>query len=153
MLLVAVAGIGAWQTRNHPRGVLPDFALRQLGTEGVVTAKSLAGRPTMLVFWAPWCGVCKAESSNVSWVKRLVGDRARVLSVVAAYQSIAEVERSIAAQGMDYPVLVGDDATTARFAVEAFPTVFFLDDGGRIHSSSRGYTTTAGMLWRLFSPF
>ena len=150
--MALVVGIGAWQTRHHPRGPVPDFALTQLGTGGVVTAQSLAGRPTLLVFWAPWCGVCKAESSNVSWARRLVGDRARVVSIVAAYDSLAEVQRAVEAQHMDYPVLLGDDAVTGRFAVRAFPAAFFLDEAGRIRNSTSGYTTTLGLVWRLLSP-
>jgi thiol-disulfide isomerase/thioredoxin len=152
MLLAIVLGIGLWQTRHHPSGLAPDFALPQLGSEGLVTRQSLVGRPTMLVFWAPWCGVCKAEFSSVSWVRSLVGERARVLSVVASYRSVAEVESSVKEHGLDFPVLLADDATTERFKVEAFPSVFFLDADGRIKHSAAGYTTTVGLLWRLFSP-
>lgn len=152
-MLAIVLGIGVWQTRHHPRGVAPDFALRELGGSGIVTRASLAGRPAMLVFWAPWCGVCKVESPNVSWVRSLVGARAQVFSIVAGYRSVAEVEASVKERGLDYPVLLGDDETTSRFAVDAYPTVFFLDEGGRIRHSATGYTTTMGLLLRLFSPF
>lgn len=152
-MLALVLAIGAWQTRHHPRGAVPSFSLEALDGTGAMTDQSLRGKPTMLVFWAPWCRVCKAQASNVSWVQRLVGTRARVVSVAAAYGSLDEVRAEVREQAMAYPVLLGDDATTARFAVEAFPTVFFLDAEGQLRHSAAGYTTTLGMLWRLLSPW
>ena len=89
----------------------------------------------------------------MSWVRDLVGSKAQVLSVVAGYRSVGEVEASVKERAMDYPVLLGDDETTGRFGVEAFPTVFFLDEKGHIRHSATGYTTTLGLLWRLFAPF
>lgn len=153
VLVAIVLGLGAWQTRHHPRGLAPDFALEELGGGGVVTRESLTGRPTMLVFWAPWCTVCKAESSNVSWVQRLAGDRANVVSVAAGYRTRAEVADAVRAQEMDYRVLLGGDELAERLAVGAFPSVYFLDEAGRIRHSATGYTTTLGMVLRLFAPW
>ena len=149
LVLVVVAAIGAWQTRHHVRGPPPAAALRTLAGEPVARA-SLRGRPTMVAFWAPWCGVCRAQSGNVSLVQRLAGDRGRVVSVAAAFADEAEVRAYVRERGVDYPVLLGDDAVVHAFRVEAFPTLYFLDAEGRVKASVAGYTTTLGMLARLF---
>lgn len=149
IVLLAAGAIGAWQTRHHVRGPAPEAALRTLAGDPVALA-SLRGRPTMLAFWAPWCGVCKAQSGNVSRVQRLAGEHARVVSVAAAYGDEAQVRAWVRERGVDYPVWLGDDAAVQAFRVEAFPTLYFLDAEGRVKGSVAGYTTTLGMLARLF---
>lgn len=155
-LLIAIfMAISAWQSRGHLRGAAPAFELRALDGVGGsvqgtnVSNASLTGKPTMLVFWAPWCGVCKADSPAVSRVKSLVGDRANVVSIASEYESMRDVHRYVDDVGVDYLVLLGGKKTARDFQVRAFPTVFFLDSEGNIDSSVVGYTTTAGMLARL----
>lgn len=148
-IAVVLAAVGAFQARNHlDSGTAPDLTLPALDG-GEVSLASLAGKPAMVVFWAPWCGVCKAQSDNVGRVLRLAGSRAHVVTVAAAYDDLAEVQAYVAERGSPYPVLLGGDEAVRAFRVEAFPTVYFLDARGRVKRSTAGYTTTAGMLLRL----
>lgn len=150
VLLALVAAVGAWQTRRHLSDAPPPaFTLPVLDGAGTVSSTSLSGKPTMLVLWAPWCSVCKAQSGNVNRVQQWVGARARVLSIALAWEEKSSVEAYVREGGAEYPVLLGTPGLETAFHVEAFPTVYFLDDTGRIKRSATGYTTTLGMLWRL----
>lgn len=150
LLLAGLLAIGLWQTRGMTAsGPAPVFELRTLATGETVSLQSLKGRPVLLAFWAPWCGVCKVNSGAVSWVRRLVGSRAHVLSVATAYESRAEVERYVAEQSAEYPVLLGHDALVAAYGVKAYPAYYAIDSDGQLKRVAVGYTSTFGLLWRL----
>ncbi len=139
----------AWQSRGLlGAGIQPALAAQDLGGRPVSLA-DLRGKPALVAFWAPWCGVCSAQSDNLGRVQRWVGARAGVVSVATAYGDEAEVRRHVADKGIDYPVWLGGDTAAHAFRVEVYPTVYFLDAEGRVKRSVSGYTTTLGMLWRL----
>ena len=139
--------MGAWQTRQHPRGPLPTLQLRTLTGEPVSSASWL-GKPVLLEVWAPWCGVCRLQADNVSRVRRWLGDQVAVVSVVTAFSDAAEIRTAMASHGVDYPVLVADAASLQKLEVSAFPTFFMVDANGRVVTSAVGYTTTVGLYLR-----
>jgi len=148
-LIFLVQGIGSFQTRAHPSDIsLAELSLPRLDGPPLSFA-SFKGKPTMVAFFAPWCGVCKAQAQNLRWTGKILGDRAQVVTVAASYQDLASVRAYAKEHEAGLPVLVGGDALAARLKVSAFPTIFFLDSEGRVKHSSAGYTTTAGMVARL----
>ena len=146
LVVLAVAAVGAWQTRGLPSSGTgaPEFAL------GTLSLAQLRGRPVVLTFWAPWCGVCKAETPNLARLQRLAGERAHVVSVAVAYSGEDAVRRFVREQGVTGPVGLGDDALQEAYGVSALPTTLFLGADGRVRHACVGYTTTLGLLWRLW---
>ncbi|MBL8953222.1 MAG: TlpA family protein disulfide reductase [Myxococcaceae bacterium] len=148
-VLLFIAVVGLWQTREHVRGVAPPAVTLPTLDGRSISLNALGGKPTVLAFWAPWCGVCKASSDNLSRVAKLAGARAHVLSVALEYESLASVQKYVSDGAVDYPVLLGDSALGQQLHVTSFPTVYFVGSDGRISGSAVGYTTTLGLLWHL----
>jgi thiol-disulfide isomerase/thioredoxin len=148
MLAAIVAAVGAFQNRHLPAGKAPPLSLPTL--EGArVSLEDLKGKPTLLVFWAPWCGVCAAEADNLARVQRLLGDRARVVTVATGYERLDEVQRYVVRHEIALPVLLDGHRAARDWRVSAFPTAFVLDEDGQISHRMVGYTSTLGMLVRL----
>jgi thiol-disulfide isomerase/thioredoxin len=147
VVMLIIAAVSALQTRNHFRGTPPPFTLHTL--DGApVELSSLQGKPTLLTVWAPWCGVCKAESGNVSRAAHWLEGRANVVSVATAFRDVSQVKSEIVAQNIDYPVLVAGEDFTEAMGVAAFPTLYVLDSQGRVVGSTQGYVTTLGFIVR-----
>ena len=108
------------------------------------------GKPTVIVFWAPWCTVCGAESGTISSLRSYYRDRVNVVSVALGYTKRAEVQKFIDDHKVDYPVLLGHRGITQAYRIEAYPTLYILDSKGQITHSTTGFTTLPGLVWRLF---
>ena len=151
MLAAIVAAVGAFQNRHLPEGKAPPLSLPTL--EGArVSLEDLRGKPTLLVFWAPWFGVCAAEADNLARVQRLLGARARVVTVATGYERLDEVQRYVARHEITLPVLLDRHRAARDWRISAFPTAFVLDEDGQISHRMVGYTSTLGMLVRLLIP-
>lgn len=147
-IALAIFAISAWQTRHHVRGPAPALRLTTLDGAPTTLAQATGGKKALVYVWAPWCGVCKAQSQNVRWVRSMVGSRAQVLSIATGFDHVDEVRRYMADHAVDYPVLLDDGAAARALQVQAFPTTYFVDAEGKISGSVAGYTTTLGLWWR-----
>jgi peroxiredoxin len=138
----------AWQTRDLVGGgqPAPDFALRDLDGR-VHRLSELRGRTVILDFWAPWCPVCAAQSGNV---ESAAGDDDVVLSIAVDYEDEATVRRFAEEHGIEAPVLLGDAAVRQAYHLSSYPTVYIVGADGRVEHGLVGYTTTLGLMLRLW---
>jgi peroxiredoxin len=141
--------VQAWLARDllpaDERTPLPAFHLSDLDGRPW-SAADLAGRPAVIYFFAPWCGVCAASSPQLRWFHRLRGGDVRVVLVGLDWNSISELKQYAARHELAMPVLAGDPATGAAFKIHAYPTYYVVDSQGRIAGRDMGFTTVAG-LW------
>jgi thiol-disulfide isomerase/thioredoxin len=101
---------------------------------------SLAGRPVLLWFWAPWCPVCR---SQVSQVEKIAHDHQGALAVVGVGSlDDADAIRAFAEDVTDITHLVDESgAVWKHFRVKEQSSYVLLDaSGDKVFSSGYGGT-------------
>lgn len=149
LVVVIVGGIYAWQSRDLlPAGErVPAPAFELLDLQGRPwTLDSLMGKPTVLYFFAPWCGVCAASSPQLRWFDRWKGEDVQVVLVGLDWSSPAELADYAARHELTLPILVAGPLTGTDYRIRGYPTYYVLDADGRIAGRDFGYTTAPG-LW------
>ena len=101
---------------------------------------SLKGRVVVLNFWATWCQPCMAE---IPELKELAANNPEVKVVgIALDEGGAGVVKPFAERlGINYLVLVGNEATFQRFNGVGIPYTLLLDRSLRVVKMYRGATT------------
>jgi thiol-disulfide isomerase/thioredoxin len=96
-VLLLVSGCGsAAQPRTAAAGTLA-FTGKTLDG-AAFDAATLAGKPTILWFWAPWCATCASEAQSINDLKDEYGDRLAVLGIAgmgdnkAMHQFVSDLE-------------------------------------------------------------
>jgi peroxiredoxin len=149
LVFVIVAGVHAWRSRDllptGERVPAPAFDLQDL-QGGPWSNASLTGRPAVIYFFAPWCGVCAASAPQLRWFHRWRGDDVQVLLVGLDWSAPAELHEYAAQHELTMPVLVGTPDTAADYHIRGYPTYYVIDSQGRIARRDMGLTTVAG-LW------
>jgi peroxiredoxin len=149
LFIVIVAGIQAWRARDllpaDQRSAAPAFALTDLSGR-TWTSADLAGRPAVIYFFAPWCGVCAASSPQLRWFHRWRGDDVQVLMIGLDYESPAELHEYARKHSLTMPVLAGTPATGADYRISGYPTYYVIDSQGHVARRDAGLSTIAG-LW------
>lgn len=102
---------------------------------------SLKGRPTLLVFWAPWCNVCQRELPLLAqFHQQNKPAPLRVLSIGFA-DTRTNVERFVKERSgtFVFPSAYDEDRWVAQaFKINATPTYVLLDAQGSIVLVHRG---------------
>ncbi len=155
LFIIVFLGFSLFQIRNHiPRtakaplitGQFKDStpANKDLGDQSVIPA-----RTTLIYFFAPWCGVCKVSMGNLNFLASLAP--VNILIVALDYDKSNEVIDIINEKELsDFELILGDNATNQAYMVDAYPTYYVISDKGEIVTSSVGYSSTLGMLVRIW---
>lgn len=137
----AAAGVSppAARTSGPTSGVAVPERLRFSGSTvdgGTFSGESLAGRPAVLWFWAPWCTVCRGEAADIDAMHRRFGDRVRFVGV-PGLGKVPDMQRFVADTGLGgFPHVVDADGSLwERFGVPAQPAFAFVGADGTVEVS------------------
>ena len=112
----------------------PDFSLQNANGE-LVSLSELRGKAVLVNLWASWCGPCRAEMPAMQRVyERYKDEGLEILAVNATNQDSASEALAFAQElGLTYPILFDlDGSVSARYALLALPSSFFILPDGRI---------------------
>lgn len=101
---------------------------------GEFDGASLAGKPAVLWFWAPWCATCAAEAGHVSALADDYAGKVTVVGVAGLDDSLANMRQFVDLTGIDnFPQLADPEGTVwQRFAVTAQSEFVVLDADGAV---------------------
>ena len=144
--------VSGWQGRhllpaNDPR-TAPGFTLAGLDG-GAYSLADNDGRPAVLYFFAPWCGVCNLSVHNLRQLRAAREEEDLAIYLISVgHRSREEVAEFVERHELTMPVLLDGGGTARDYHVQATPTVYILDKDKRIKHRSVGYTTSLGLRLR-----
>jgi thiol-disulfide isomerase/thioredoxin len=95
--------------------------------------ESLAGKPAVLWFWAPWCPKCRSEAAGVAEAVKSVGSSVTFVGV-AARDGVPKMQQFVDQYGLGgFAHLADTDlAIWKRFGVVEQPAYAFLTKDGKV---------------------
>lgn len=130
----------------------PDFHLTT--TDGATVNKTtLKGKPVLMMFWAPWCHVCRDELPILAkFVQKDKPAQLEVLAVAFA-DTRTNVEEYIRThrETFVFPTAYDEDnIVAADYGMRATPTFVVLNDEGNIELVHQGGAITFNPQYRQF---
>ena len=117
--------------KNDALPMAPDFTMFDASGK-LVKLSAFRGKFVLLNFWATWCPPCVVEIPTMIQLQRSYSDGAfAVVGVSVDEEGWRAVKPFIAKQGMNYPVLLGDQEVIQRYK-DSLPTTLLIDPAGRI---------------------
>ena len=114
---------------------------------------SYRGKVVLLNFWATDCGGCKLEIPWFIELQQSYKDKGFTAVGVAmdiSYESLKNADEAwalvrpyAATHGLNYPILMGNDATSKAYSLQAYPATYLLDKSGKVAATYIGVVSKA----------
>lgn len=137
------------KTDSSPRAVAaPDVTLKDLNGKDV-SLSQYRGKVVFVNFWATWCDPCRLEIPWLIEMQQKYSARGFTVlgvamddegaSVVTPFVRKERFDANGAKVQMNYPILIGNEATAAKFGgLIGFPTSMLISRDGKIVQRSVG---------------
>ncbi len=147
LMVVVIANVLSYIRKPElTDGQLPKIKTLLISGEQFDTA-AFEGKPLLIHFWATWCPTCKAEADNIQRLSSYYN----VVTFAVSSGDDAAVKTYMKERGFDYAVINDNEGRWAeQFSVQGYPTTFIFDSSGEVSFSEVGYTSTLGLLVRMW---
>ena len=137
---LAFALAAAVLTRAEPVTPTPAPAWKLKDADGKeVSSAQFKGKVIVVDFWATWCGPCRREIPGYIALQKKYAKDGLVIVGIAVNDTEPAVKSFAAKQGVNYTLVMGDDAVVEAFGgMEAIPTTFIIDREGKIRERKVG---------------
>ena len=120
----------------------PDFTVYDAEGNGITLSVLMDGKPTVLNFWASWCGPCRSEMPHIQEAyERLGGEVSFVMINMTDGQRETQesAEEYMAESGWTFPIYFDLDYDAAMtYGAYSLPQTYFIDAEGRLIAAARG---------------
>ena len=124
----------------------PDFTLPLLSGDGELSLADLAGKPTLVVLWASWCGPCKAELAHLKEVHAELAAEGIEVLAINVMDNAGDARTAMEANGWPFPVLLdSDQQLTRELGIQSIPRAYALDPGGVVAETYQGYSSATAV--------
>lgn len=104
-------------------------------------------KAVLIHFWATWCSVCKVEAPNIQAVSKDY----EVITIASQSGSKKQIEKYLKENNLNFKVVNDEDGNLARkFKISVFPTTFIYNKDKNLEFTEVGYTSTFGLLARMW---
>ena len=109
---------------------LPELSIPALDGS-TLDSKALAGKVTLVEFWATWCPPCRGTLGWLGELKKKYGDRLQIVAL-AVESDEPDVRKLVGELGLPLRWAMGSPGTALQFGdLSSVPTLFLFGPGGR----------------------
>lgn len=134
VLAVGLVGTLAVSANAVSSETAPDFTVTTLDGK-TISKSSLEGKPTLLMFWASWCGTCQRELPNVKALYEQHKAKGLQAMAIGFQDEEANIREYVKAHQSTFVFPAAYDSgnnVSTLFRARGTPTFVLLDAKGRI---------------------
>ena len=109
------------------------------------------GKPTIMVFWATWCGYCKDELPALEMLKEKYGDSINVLALNGG-DSAEDIKDFMEENNYTFETVMVGIEESIKFDAQSIPVTAIHDSEGTIEFFTRGSLDAETMFNEYFVP-